>query len=120
MSLCKKEMEDPWGGRDVGRGHFGGLSRREPSCAAPRPSGKGRFRFQMLLEWQGEAGVITAGTGVSFASPRGRGSEDYGTGSYSPSFLHLHFLLPPPSLPPPPPTRPQINRRPLPSPVPRI
>lgn len=30
---------------------------------------------------------------VSFASPRGRGSEDYGPGSYGPSFLHLHFLL---------------------------
>lgn len=103
----------------MGKGHFGGLSRREPSCAAPRRPVKRRFRFQMLLEWRGEAGVIAAGTKEFPLPPLGAaGVRNYGTGSYSPSFLHLHFLLLPPTAPPP--ARPQINRRPLPSPVPRI
>lgn len=48
----------------------------------------------------GRGGIITAGTSVSFASPRGHGNEDYDPGSCGPSFLHLHFLLlPPPTAP---------------------
>lgn len=92
MSFCKRKREVPWLLWMWAEGIPGTEQARVQLC---RPSSPWEEEIQIpdVLEWLGERDVITAGTRVSFASPRGRGSEDYRPGSFGPSFLHLHFLL---------------------------
>lgn len=91
------------------RGHTGQARKARAKLWPPSASWEGQVQIPDVLEWRRES-LITAGTRVSFRSPRGLGVQ-ITVLARDPSFLHLHFLLLPHR---------RINPRPLPSPVPRI